>query len=322
MKAKIFALLGWIVACGLVVFLISKNPQLLWESLKSLSPMHMMGVALFTVLANICQGIRYYFLWPDGKISLRKQAFLPFCMHSANAILPFRGGESVQPLFLRKWDPNQKFKSLLYWLLIDKFVEAACFLIFLAIAAWLFHSRLNYAVTLLILGWTGLLIWSKKAKSKARNLPMAILFAIFSWLFNWAVFISLVPSSIKSALALVIGTSVGSAIPGVPAGIGTYEYAFVWVLTQQHWTPQLATALAISAHTVSILITLAIGVPLGFVWGWPSEEEHVQVQPQITPFKQRVSNVCVYLLGTLVLVSSGVFWTSYERKNKKIGAKK
>lgn len=309
-------ILGWLVAIGLLVFLANLYPQNFWDNLKKLPIESILGIALFTILANICQGMRYYFLWPEGEISIVKQSFLPFCMHSANILLPLRSGELVQPLFLRQWDPNQKMKDLFYWLMIDKFIEFICFLPFILLAAWIYHMRLNEALMLFGLGWLALIVWALGAKHKAKNLPLALLFSMCGWFFNLAVFIELIPESLKAALGMLIGTSIGSAIPGVPAGIGTYEYAFVWVGSRVGWTHDIAASLAFSSHAISIIVTLLIGIPLGLYWGWPSAEDHVEAKASLLPFRYRISNIFVFMAGALVVIFSGALWGSFMRPKK------
>lgn len=314
MTKPFFKILGLLFGIGLVIFLIYGHPGQLWQALLDFPADSMVGIALFTILANICQGLRYHFLWPDGDVGPLRQALLPFCTHTVNILLPNRSGDTVQPLLLRQWDPEQKFKSLIYWLLMDKFLEVVCFLPFLLATAWLFELHLKQALIICGLGWIGMIIWVLSAKNKPRNLFMAVMFSVFGWLFNLAVFVELIPTSIKSALGLLVGTSVASAIPSIPAGIGTYEMAFVWVGSSQGWTREQAIALAISSHTISILVTMLVGIPLALYWGWPTAQEHAAAKAQVMPLRHRISNVVVFFLAVLVIVCSGVLWMPYSRK--------
>lgn len=313
---KLLPYVGWILGLSLVVYLISRQPMLFSEGMKDLPLRDMIAVALFTMCANLCQGIRYYYLRPKLDVPFHKLFLLPFCMHAANVILPLRGGETVQPLFIQKWAPSQKLKSLIYWLVLDKALEFLAMLPFLALGAWMFSMHFKKACLIWAGGWLLALLFWKRTKLRPRNLPVAYVFATLSWVFNTLVFFAIF-SSVQAALGLVIGTSVGSAIPGFPAAIGTYEYAFVWVSKQAGISPAFATLWAVASHSISILSTLAIGIPLGMYWGWPSEKDHVEARPQIMPKKHRLSNIGVYILGALTLILSGTFWSPQVKRAHK-----
>lgn len=313
---KILPYLSWALGISLVVYVISQQPHFFINARK-LPLQDIIGVAFFTICANACQGIRYFYLRPKTDIPFYKFMLLPFCMHSANIILPLRGGETVQPLFIQKWDASQKLKSLIYWLVVDKALEFLAMLPLVVAAAWAYSMHEKAALIIWLVAIFSTLVLWKKSKVRPRNLSMAYLFATLSWIFNICVFFSLC-SSLKAALGLVVGTSIGGAIPGFPAAIGTYEYAFVWVSKQAGIASEQATFWAVASHSVSILITLLIGIPLGAAWGWPSEKEHIEAQPQITPLKHRISNVFVYILGILTVVASGTLWTpQLKRENKR-----
>jgi uncharacterized membrane protein YbhN (UPF0104 family) len=73
----------------------------------------------------------------------------------------------------------------------------------------------------------------------------------------------------KVALALVVGVGFGSGIPSLPAGLGAYEATFLWVGERAHLPHEQVLAAAVVSHAVQLLTTLALGVPVLLLWGWP-----------------------------------------------------
>lgn len=88
-----------------------------------MGPLAILWLAGFNILGNTCQGLRFWCLWPEGKVPLYKLLGLPFLMHTGNILLPLRVGEAVQPLTLKRWSPAQSFKSIFFWVILDKGIE-------------------------------------------------------------------------------------------------------------------------------------------------------------------------------------------------------
>ena len=309
--------LGWFVGGGLVAYLLSRiDIRGLGLAFSMLSFKAVAGVVVFTILANALQGLRYYFFWPAHQVNLLRQIFLPFCVHSANILLPFRAGETVQPLTIKKWAPEQPLTSLIYWAAADKILEILSFLPFVALAAWVYDIHPIPALLIALVGTTVLFVWSNKAAEKPRWILLAYLTSVAHWFANLATFYFLMPAG-RSALGLLVATSAASSIPGVPASLGTFEMAFVWIGKQGGLTATDATALAIAGHSISIIATLLIGLPFGALWGWPKTRERVEAQPQIMPVSQKLSNFFVYLAAFLTVFFAGAFWIPESRLTRR-----
>ena len=92
---RILPYIGWSLSIGLVSYLVSQHPVFVKQGMQNLSIQMILTLGLFNILSNASQGIAFYYVWPDGNLSIWKHAMLPSIMHSANIIFSFRFGEST-----------------------------------------------------------------------------------------------------------------------------------------------------------------------------------------------------------------------------------
>ncbi|MBS1986210.1 MAG: flippase-like domain-containing protein [Bdellovibrionales bacterium] len=312
-----FKYLGWVAAAAILAYLLMRVDLVsLWASIGNMKLSTAMALVATTTLANACQGLRFHWLWPEAKIPFRRQLGLPFCMHTANIILPLRIGESVRPLTLLRWNSKLTIKSILYWTVVDKLLEIVAFLSFVLVAAILFEQHVALAVTVFVLGHLGLAIFLKKTKVSLRKMILPYFASLLAWTFNGLFFYMLI-EPLTAAFGLFMGTSLASSFPLAPGGVGTYEAAFVWISERFGLSANDAMARAVAAHSLSILGTLAIGIPLGAYWGWPKAKDAQTAQAPGLPFRFLFLNFFSYLMAAIVVLASGSFWIPDENMPKR-----
>jgi peptidoglycan/xylan/chitin deacetylase (PgdA/CDA1 family)/uncharacterized membrane protein YbhN (UPF0104 family) len=235
--------------------------------------------AAAALAATVLQGLRFRLLFPAGSSPLRHIG-LTFALHTGNILLPFRGGELLRPLYLKRQDPRLPVRALIGYTIADKAIEIVCLVPFLLYACHVFATDERFA-SLRRFAWpVGLgaaavlcvvaIHQLRRAGTASAILPLAgsLALSLGVWAMNWLIFYSVVPDA-RLSLALIVGVNASLALPGLPAGLGTYEAAFVWVGAMGGWSGERLLAAAIASHAVQILGTLAIGVPLITRWGWP-----------------------------------------------------
>ena len=313
--------LGWLVAIALIAMLMSRlNLSDLEAALKSLTVGKVLSIALLVTAGNAMQGIRFYFWGPTSKpASMWRQALLTSTIHTGNILFPLRAGETVRPLTLMKWDPSLKFKDIVYWTLTDRILEIVSLLPFVTALAFYFNHYSWLALGASCVATIAFFVTMATREEKPRSMFPAYICSLLSWCFNCAVFFVLV-STIPGALGLLLSTSIASSIPGIPAGIGTYHAAFVWAGGLVGIAASQAMALAIATHTVSMIATLCVGLPVGAKWGWPSKRQQMELMVQVAPATQKLNNIVVYICAAFTVIFSGAFWipeAQLKRKNGK-----
>ena len=255
-------------------------------ALRQTSGRALVGVMAMAFGSTALQGLRFWVLCPAG-LSLRKHIQLSFALHAGNILLPLRAGELLRPFYLRRLRPHTSLTLVLGFSLLEKLVQALTLLPFVSVAAWLLSAQPAHAAALRQLAsWLAVLTaavlalglaWQRyRARTQkppawtltARQWLLVVLSSLGMWLCNFAVFYLVLPSG-PLALALLVAVSAASALPSLPAGLGTYEAAFLWVGQLAQLPQAQLQAAALVSHLLQLLVTLAIGVPLLLHWGWP-----------------------------------------------------
>jgi uncharacterized membrane protein YbhN (UPF0104 family) len=265
-------------------------------ALRGLKPGAVVGISAMAFLENATQGVLFYYLCPAGQ-SVWRHIFLSFALQAGNVILPLRSGELLRPLYLKRWHSQTTYKELIGWTLADKCLQVVSVLPFLLVGLYLFAADPQLSLVLrnagmifggvLILLTAGFVGWIRRRLR--RNLGAAASGSLRIWL--WATFWSLgmwgasygvfcfAVGNFRIALALLVVVGFGSGIPSLPAGVGAYEAAFLWVGERAHLPHDQVLALAVVTHAVQLLTALAVGVPALLLWGWPKREEAAELGP-------------------------------------------
>ena len=214
---------------------------------------------------------------------------LSFALNAGNVLLPLRSGELIRPFYLKRWQAQTTYKALLGWTLADKILQVLAVLPFLLLGLYLFAAdpQLSTALRqlgavisgLLVFFGAGLLVWLRRrlrrnlVEGQGMGIPLtswlwASFWALAMWGAACAVYYFAVPEP-KVALALTIGVGFGSGIPSLPAGVGAYEAAFLWVGERAHLPHDQVLAAAVVSHAVQLMTTLTFGIPVMMIWGWP-----------------------------------------------------
>lgn len=249
------------------------------------------GVLIACWLATVFQSLRFYFLYSGGLSALRHIG-LNFALQAGNILLPMRSGELLRPFYMKRWNGALSLKVLAGWSVADKVAEVIA-IVPLVVAACAvfsddprFHVLSRWAWPVAgVLGCIGLLVLFKVrtkfatlvatptgAARSVRHVALAVICSFVGWLLNLAMFYFIVPD-LRLALALLVAVNLAAAIPGLPAGLGAFEAAFVWVGRMGGLPREHALALALVVHVVQIIGTLTIGIPILSVWGWPERLE-------------------------------------------------
>jgi uncharacterized membrane protein YbhN (UPF0104 family) len=193
---------------------------------------------------------------------------------------------------MKRWNRTLSLKVLAGWSVADKVAEVMAMvpLVLAACAVFSddprFHVLSRWAWPVAgVLGCIGLLVLFKVRTEFAtlvatptggafslRRVPLSLLCSFVGWLLNLAMFYFMVPD-IRLALALLVAVNLAVAIPALPAGLGAFEAAFVWVGRMGGLPREHALALALVVHVLQIIGTLSIGLPVLSVWGWPDRLE-------------------------------------------------
>lgn len=320
---KIFSRsLGWILVAVIFYYLLKfTDVQSVTVAMRELKAWQIGGVILFTIAANLMQGLRFYFLWPSEQVPAWKQALLTACVHTGNILLPLKAGETVRPLMLMKWDDSVTVKQVVYWSVIDKIFEFASLLPFVLMASWTLNYHVTTSTVLSVAGLGTLIVWGVRTKIRARSFVSAYFFSTLYWFATIGVFFMVLPQ-LNHAIGLMVGTTFASSLPGIPAGLGPFEAAFVWVGNKAGLDAGRSMGLALSTHGLMILATVAVGLPLGALWGWPKRSEQVTVQVQMMPLSQKLSNIGVYFLGAFTLLSTFGMWVPEKDLRRRNGKNK
>jgi peptidoglycan/xylan/chitin deacetylase (PgdA/CDA1 family)/uncharacterized membrane protein YbhN (UPF0104 family) len=251
------------------------------------------GLSLLTLAgaaaaATALQGLRFRLLLPAG-LSLLEHIGLTFALHTGNILLPFRGGELVRPLYLLRHDQRLPLRTILGFCVADKAIEILCLVPFVLWACHVFATDARFAslsrvawpagaiavAAVLALGLHQLRRAAREpgfsAASAMAPLGLSLGVSLLVWAANWLIFYCVVPDP-RLALALLVGVNASLALPGLPAGFGSYEAAFVWVGALGGWPQDRLLAAALTSHAVQIVVTLVVGVPLLTLRGWPSRD--------------------------------------------------
>lgn len=228
------------------------------------------AVALCTVFSNVFKGFRFRALYSAG-LSRLEHAGLVFGLNAGNILLPLRAGEFLRPYFLKARDPKITLKALAGWTLLDKAVEAFGFGLFVLVTIALvngdprFASFQGYAwptVSLLALALAGVIVFLRRSRRRppvsAASLASSLLWGLASWGSLLLIFWVVAPDP-SLALPLLVAVTLGAALPGLPAGLGPFEAAFVAVAAWGGATKEEALARALVAHLFQALPTLVVG---------------------------------------------------------------
>ena len=283
----------WIALLIWVVRRIEWGP--VWQAFAQVPVTILLAVFIASWLATVFQALRFYFLYPGGLGPVRHVA-LNFALQAGNVLLPMRSGELLRPFYMKRWNHGLPLRGLVAWSLIDKIAELIAILPLVLAACQVFASDPRFSVlsrwawptaAVVILGGAAMLLvqWRRGAgasafntagdRSLARAALLSIACSLVGWLFNLWIFYLVVPD-LRLALALLVGVNIAAAIPALPAGLGAFEAAFVWVGHMAGVPPAQALALALVAHIVQIVATLSLGVPTLVLWGWPAMRTDTQ----------------------------------------------
>jgi uncharacterized membrane protein YbhN (UPF0104 family) len=256
-------------------------------AVRALRPGFVVGIAAAAFGESSVQGLLFYCLCPAGQRPWR-HVLLSFALNAGNVVLPLRSGELIRPFYLKRWQSQTTYQSLIRWTLADKILQLLAALPLLLLALYFFSAdpQLSTALRRLTAGLAGLflmlgaglLIWlrgrfSDNLGTQATVLPVrawlwATFWSLAKWGMAYAVYYFAVPDW-KVAVLLTIGVGFGSGIPSLPAGVGAYEAAFLWVGERAHLPHDQVLAAAVVSHAVQLATTLAVGLPVMMLWGWP-----------------------------------------------------
>jgi uncharacterized membrane protein YbhN (UPF0104 family) len=256
------------------------------------------GVLFACWMATVFQALRFYFLYPGGLGPVRHVA-LNFALQAGNVLLPMRSGELVRPFYMKRWNRTLPVKELLTWSVVDKIAEVIA-IVPLALAACVVFAN-DPRFSLLsrwvwpVAGAIGAIAVVVFVVQKRRGVGAPVVTAVgtrlgvggallsvasslIGWTFNLWIFY-LVVMDMRLALALLVAVNLAAAIPGLPAGLGAFEAAFVWVGRLGGLSSEQALALALVSHIAQIVGTLVIGVPILMIWGWPETRAGIRDEP-------------------------------------------
>ena len=249
----------------------TSRPQILYAS-------------LIFVVSRIFQTARFYTLCPGG-FNFAKHIGLNMGSQAGIILLPFRAGELFRPYLMNRWNKALKWSALLFWILLEKIIEGITLLPMLVVSIWALDlgeswksSFLIYSALAAVGIVTGVLyrhrlrVWIHRIVQREQvgaSLVLPFVTSVVSWLSWWWLFYAFMPNPMGS-LALSVGVILASSIPALPAGLGAFEAAYVWVAGRWGVSSVDALADALVLHALIIVWTLVWGVPYLLAWGIPN----------------------------------------------------
>lgn len=263
------------------------------QHLSDLPPRAVAGIAAFALIATCLQGLRFRTLLPAG-LSLWRHIGLSFSLQAGNILLPARSGELVRPFYLHRWNLKIPTRQLIGWSVADKVFEAVSLLPFILAMLLVFNDDPAFASTLrwgrpalaifsLVIAPLGFFRLRRELKKDlgaaapeglVQKCLTGFLISLGAWTMNLFIFRCAVPQ-MHLALALLVGVNLAAAIPALPAGMGAFQAAFVWVGAMGGLGREEALALSVVVHVTQILSTLLVGLPILLAWGWPRRGDDV-----------------------------------------------
>ena len=258
-------------------FLRSVDLHGLTAGLARIPRLAILAIVVAAALSTTLQGVRFWLLFPGGAGPL-KHIGLSFLVSAGNILLPLRSGEALRPFYLKRGNPSLSVRELVRWTVVDKILEIASTLPILLAACVLLPSRfgalLRWArpVTVVMVALTAVILLFQlratfsavatggRQRLTAGRLLLATLASLGYWGVNYLIFFAVIPD-IAVALGLLLGVSLSGMIPGLPAGMGTYEAAFLWIGQQASIASERLLPAAIASHGLQLLVTLVCGVP-------------------------------------------------------------
>ncbi len=255
--------------------------------LRQLSVQALLLLGCAAMAATVVQGIRFWLLFPGG-LTLWRHLGLNFAVQAGNILLPVRTGEFLRPFYMKGWNPQISLRALIGWTVVDKLVELLAALPLILGACALLPAQLES-----LQRWAWLLGISTTVllsvvcvitarRTSLRNEPgrsfgrllVAFPLALLYWLMNYLIFWSVVPNA-RLALLLLLGVSFAAGVPALPAGMGSYEAAFVWIGQLGHLPKEQLLAAALVSHIAQIALSLLAGIAVFLRWGWPRASDVV-----------------------------------------------
>lgn len=201
-----------------------------------------------------------------------------------------KAGELIRPFFIKRWDPNVKLKSIVAWIIVDRILEVAGMIPFAALGVYFLYKQGVAEMTTHV--WIGLMVLlvlvilalAALKPPRWRRILAAFFLSIAMWGFFLLGFYAVLPT-FEFSLSVLTGVSVAAALPALPGGIGTFQAAFVFVATKFGMSGAEALLIAVIQHATQIISTLAVGLVLVVLWGWPKKQELMVFQEDV--HKQR-----------------------------------
>lgn len=259
-------------------------------ALAQFSPGSLVLLAAVILAATVLQGLCFWILLPAGLGPLRHIGMC-FAMYSGNILLPLRTGELLRPFYLRCFRPELTLRTLLLWSVVDRALLLLTGLPLLLAGAAVFMADAELgpvlrrssailgavAVAAAIAGAVLLARYMRRqgaelaGRGVLRRVGLATAVYVPYWVTIYLMYYIVLPEP-RLALALTVVVSCATAIPSLPANLGSYEAAFLWVGSLWHVPHNTVLAAALLSHAAQILLTLAVGGPLILLWGWPRRD--------------------------------------------------
>lgn len=259
-------------------------------ALAQFSPGALVLLSGVILAATVLQGLCFWILLPAGLSPLRHIGMC-FAMYSGNILLPLRSGELLRPFYLRCFRPELTLRTLLLWSVVDRalliltglpllLAGAAVFMADADLWPVLRRSSAILGAVAVIAALAGAVLLARYMKRQGaelagrgvlRRVGLATAIYVPYWVTIYLMYYIVLPEP-RLALALTVVVSCATAIPSLPANLGSYEAAFLWVGSLWHVPHDTVLAAALLSHAAQILLTLAVGGPLILLWGWPRRD--------------------------------------------------
>lgn len=252
------------------------------------TPRSEIGLALLVfVISRLMHTVRFYVVCRAG-LTFWQHMGLTMGSQAGIILLPFRAGELFRPFCMNRWNPQMKWSALLFWALFEKIIEAMTLLPLLAFVAFSFQDAANLGSVMwayvggVAMCLVAMIVFRRKirsfmkvaleGRSWQRFLFWPVVTSVASWLAWWWLFYIFFPYPIPSLIMSVV-VIVASSVPGLPAGLGAFEAAFVLVAQKWGWTFEAALAKALVLHALIIVFTLVWGTPYLVAWSFPERHK-------------------------------------------------
>jgi len=294
-RSRWAAWIGYLLAAASLVWVFHDvDPRDLARDAASIRWPWVAWAVAFDVLGYVCQGLRWWFLLPsERRPSVARTTQAIYAGLCTNELFPVRPGELVRAYLVSRWS-GAAFARVVSSILVERLLDGIWLAIGIACVAFLVPlpgSLMKAEESLVIvvaIGATVLIALLRRARRSAGTRPATLhgwraalahlaaastlhdaapafavssLVPFFEGVALWCVMRAYgIPLSIAAGIAVLLIVRLGTALPGAPGNLGTYQLLCVVGVSLFGVGKSTATSFSIGAFVLLTLPLLILGL--------------------------------------------------------------